>query len=315
MRRGRRRLLGGLSLLFPAGMAVAQDRPPTSPAAASSDDILVTGRRLPGSVIGETEPVAVLDAAAIKALGVTRLEDMLRLLKPLTTAASGADPVFLLNGRRISGFGEIQGLPPEAIERTEVLSEQDASRFGFPATVRVVNFVTKARFRALSVDQGAATTTDGGADSASLDLGSTRIAGSRRQSLTIAYARQDPLRASARATAADTGSLFDTIGNVAGIGGGSIDPALDALAGRAVTVAPVPADAGARATLAGYAAGANAPRITNLAPYQSISSSNSLKVDATQAVPIGGKAMASLNLTMQAQNGTGLAGLPACCRR
>ncbi|MGT2513958.1 hypothetical protein ACVOMT_06585 [Sphingomonas panni] len=64
--------------------------------------------------------------------------------------------MFLLNGRRISGYREIWTLPPEALERTEVLSEQDAARFGFAPTVRVVNFVLKPQFRAIVVDQGPA---------------------------------------------------------------------------------------------------------------------------------------------------------------
>ena len=124
-RGGRWRALAGAALLASPATAPAQHDAP-----ADHDDIVVTGKRLPGSAIGDTEPVAVLDAAAIGALGITSLADMLRLIRPLTTSASGGDPMFLLNGRRISGFGEIQALPPEAIERTEILPEKDAARFG-----------------------------------------------------------------------------------------------------------------------------------------------------------------------------------------
>lgn len=147
-------------LVIPTAVLAQQDEPQDGApqdeqhAPRDRDDILVTTKRLPGSALGDIAPVAVLDAASIQALGVTNLDDMLRLLKPLVTAASGAGPVFLLNGRRVSGYGEIQTLPPEALERTEVLPETDAPRFGFPSTVRLVNFITKRHFRALSVEQG-----------------------------------------------------------------------------------------------------------------------------------------------------------------
>ncbi len=301
--------LAGAALLTPAGAFAQQAEAP------AKDDIVITGKRLPGSVIGDTEPVAILDAAAMQALGVTNLSDMLRLLKPLTTSASGGEPVFLLNGRRVSGYGEIQSLPPEAMERTEILPETEAARFGFPSTVRIVNFITKKHFRALSIEEGAGSTTDGGGGIALLQLGSTRIDGGRRQSLAINYDRQDALLASRRATFADTGSLFDGIGNITGIDGRVIDPALDALTGRPVTSAAVPVDPALRATLAGYAAGANAPRTFNLAPFQSLSSRDTLKVDGTQAIPVGKSVMASLNLTMEAKRGSGLAGLPRAVLR
>lgn len=299
----------GAALLIPFEAFAQQAEVP------GNDDIVITGKRSPRSVIDDTEPVAVLDAAAMKALGVTSLSDMLRLLKPLTTSASGGGPVFLLNGRRISGFGEIQSLPPEAMERTEILPETEAARFGFPSTVRVVNFITKKRFRALSIEEGAGSTTDGGGGVALLQLGSTRIDGGRRQSLAINYDRQDSLLASRRASFADTSTLFDAIGNIAGVDGGSIDPMLDALTGRAVTSAAVPADPALRGGLAGYAAEANQARAFNLAPYQSLSSRDTLKVDGTQAVPIGKSMMASLNLTMEAKRGAGLAGLPRAVLR
>lgn len=301
--------LAALTVLTPAAVsAQTADRP-------KADDIVITGKRLPGSVIGDTQPVAVLDAAAIRALGVTKLSDMLRLLKPLTTSASGADPVFLLNGRRISGYGELQSLPPEAMERTEILPETEAARFGFPSTVRVINFITKKHFRAMTIEEGAGTTTEGGGGVALLEVGSTRIDDNRRQSLTINYDRQDPLLASRRQTVADSGNLFDGIGNVTGIGGASIDPALDALVGRVVTRAAVPVDTAARSALAGYAASADAPRSFNLSPYQSLSSRDTLKVDGTQAIPIGKTVTASLNLTMEAKRGAGLAGLPTAVLR
>jgi iron complex outermembrane receptor protein len=302
-------LFAGAAILAVPAETVAQQVEP-----ATNDDVVVVGKRMIGSAIGDTDPVAVLDAAAIRALGVTNITDMLRLLRPLTTSASGADPVFLLNGRRVSGYGEIQSLPPEALAQTEVLPETEAARFGFPSTVRLVNFITKKHFRSLSVEQGAGTTTEGGGSTALAQIVSTRIDGPRRTSLTIGYDRQDPLRGTRRFTVPDSSGLFDSVGNIVGIGG-SIDPALDALAGRPVTTAAVPLEPASRGLLAGYVAGANAPRVTNLAAFQSIEGRDTLKVDGTQALPIGRTVMASLNLTMEAQRSDALAGLGSAVLR
>ena len=300
-----RTLTGAAVLAMPLSAAFAQDSP--DDAAPRDQEIVVTAKRPPGSAIGDIAPVAVLDAAALRALGATSMEQLARLLKPLTGSASGSDPVFLLNGRRVSGYREIWTLPPEALERTEILSEQDAARFGFPATVRVVNFVLKQRFRALVVNQGAGTTTDGGGGTERLELGSIRIAGDRRTSITLNYDRQNPLRATQRPYLPDSDSPFDRIGNVRAPGGGSIDPALDALAGQAITAAAVPLDPAGRGILGEYASGT--PRATDLSPFLSLRSRDALKVDGTHAMPLGKTMLASLNLTMEADRGRALAGL------
>lgn len=306
----RRWFIGGIALAIPGGSAAQ------TAAHAPPGDIVVVGEKLRGSAIGDSAPVAVLDAQAIKALGASRIDDLLRLLKPLTTSNSGADPVFLLNGRRISGYEELQTLPPEAIERTEILAESDSARFGFPPTVRITNFITKRRFRALEASEDASTTTEGGGSAATFLLGSTRLDKDRRTSVTLSYERQDPLLASRRSPAPDPGVLYDTVGTIAAPAGGSVDPALDALAGRPVTSVSVPGDLAARATLAGYAAAAAGPRrITDLAPYQSLTSRDQLRVNATHAMPIGNTVTGSLNLSMDAQRGMGLAGLSTAALR
>lgn len=316
------RMLGGTALLLAPLPALAQDAPapaerPDDETAgeAAKDEIVVTGKRPPGSALGDAAPVAVLDADTIRAMGATSINDLLKRLKPLTTSNSGAEPVFLLNGRRISGFQELQPIPPEAMERTEILNEQDSARFGFPPTVRIINFVTKKHFRALAVEQSASTTTDGGGGAAGIDLTGTRIEGNRRSTLNIDYDRQNPLLNSDRPLIADSDTLFDRGGNLRATGGGSIDPALDALAGRAVTAAPVPTDPAARASLSAYVAGAGTNRATDLSPFLSQRSRDQLQVNATHAVPIGKRLSGSINLSMDAQRGAALAGLQGVALR
>lgn len=303
------RTLAGATMLVAPVPVLAQEEVGTATEKAPREEIVVIGKRPPGSALGDAAPVAVLDAEAIRAMGVTSINDLLKLLKPLTTSNSGGNPVFLLNGRRISGYRELESLPPEAMERTEILNEQDSARFGFPATVRVVNFVTKKRFRALTVDQGAGTTTDGGGGTATAKLGATRIGGNRRSTLTIEYERQNPLFADERPYIADSDTLFDRTGNLRGFDGSTIDPALDRLAGRPVFAAAVPVEPAQRTSLGAYATSAGTTRVTDISPFLSLSSRDQLKVDATHAVPIGKTMTGSLNASMDAQRGFALAGL------
>ncbi|WP_156356121.1 TonB-dependent receptor [Sphingomonas sp. Leaf22] len=307
------RMLAGVAFVLAPAPLLAQDDPEPTSDDRHKDDIVVTGKRPPGSALGEAAPVAVLDAEAIRALGVTSINDLLKLLKPLTTSNSGGEPVFLLNGRRISGYREIQTLPPEALERTEILNEQDSARFGFPATVRIVNFVTKKHFRALTIEQGAGTTTDGGGGTARVELGTTRIEGDRRTLLSIKYDRQNPLFADERPYQIDSDTVFDRTGNLRGLNGGSIDPALDRLAGRAVTATAAPTDPARRDSLSAYTAGTT--RATDLSPFLSLRSNDQLKVDMTHAVPIGKTLTGSLNLIVDAQRGFALAGLQGAALR
>ena len=67
-------------------------------------------------------------------------------------AAAGGRPILLLNGQRISGFRELRDMPPEAIERIEILPEEVALKYGYPADQRVVNFVLRRRFNSTSAE-------------------------------------------------------------------------------------------------------------------------------------------------------------------
>ncbi len=184
-------------------------------------EVVVAGRRPPGSAIGQVDPIAVLGQQAIRAFGAPSLSELLRRLKPLTTSNGGADPAFLLNGRRLSSLALIQSLPPEAMERVEVLPEQEAARFGYPPTVRVINFITVKRFRSMVVQGQAGTTTQGGGASQSAEVTTARIAGSRRTTLELSHFRQRPLRQDQRGIAVDLVPISsDRPGATADVGAG-----------------------------------------------------------------------------------------------
>lgn len=145
-------LVGSLVLIGATG-AAAQPTEAPEPAADSADDdddvIIVIGLR--GSAIKNIAPLATLDEDAIAATGAATMSELLKAVGPVTKAADGSEPIFLLNGHRIASYQEVGTLPPEAIEKMEVLPEPEALRFGYPPTRRVLNFITKRQFQQTEV--------------------------------------------------------------------------------------------------------------------------------------------------------------------
>ena len=131
----------------------------------SGDDIVVTGRRPRGTVVGDIPPENTLDAADIRATGATSINDLLDVLAPQIGSVrgrGGEQPIFLLNGQRISSFREIRDIPTEAIVRVEILPEEVSLKYGYDADQKVVNIVLRQRFRSTTVQAGAGFATEGG---------------------------------------------------------------------------------------------------------------------------------------------------------
>jgi len=257
-----------------------QEDIPTGSAAVSAEgdpdaydlgEVTVTSARPRGSVESDIQPDVVLDAEQIRAYGASNIAELLTALEPLTRSSRGrsdAGPVLLLNGRRISGFQEIQGIPTEAIERTDILPEEVALSYGYSADQRVVNFVLKPAFRQGTASVQTRGPTQGGRSSSEVEGGFFTIRNGDRFNLDVEHQRDTALFESERDIARSPGGQpFDRIGNVTGIDGEEIDPALSALAGSAVTVAAVPTGA---PTLAGFAAGAGAPRTDDLTAWRTL---------------------------------------------
>lgn len=148
-----------------------------------------------GAAVGDFEPELVLDEEQIKAYGASSIAELLTALEPQTRSSRGGGgmPVLLVNGRRISGFQEIQGIPPEAIERTEVLPEDAALAYGYTADQRVVNFVLKAQFRSVTLQASARRPDQGGRTSTQLESNFLRIAGKQRWTMDLGYQNDTPL--------------------------------------------------------------------------------------------------------------------------
>ena len=177
------------------------------------EEIVVTGQRQRGSVIGNIEPEVVFNRRDIRSFGAGTLSELLDAIAPQTRSGRGRGgerPVVLLNGQRISGFREIRGIPPEAIIRMEVLPEEVALKYGYRADQRVVNFVTRRRFNAVTAELEYGQATEGGRSQYEADANILRIDQAGRWNIDTEYSHSDRLLESERdVILEDPTPLFD----------------------------------------------------------------------------------------------------------
>jgi outer membrane cobalamin receptor len=136
------------------------------PAASDSDTetVVVTAQRGKNSVAGDAVPETTLAPADIRALGASNVAEILASLGARAGSGRGrgdGQPVVLLNGRRISGFAEVRNIPSEAVLRVEVFPEATALQYGYSADQRVVNFILRPRFRAITLEGSLGLSADG----------------------------------------------------------------------------------------------------------------------------------------------------------
>ena len=180
----------------------------TQPAEESNDEeeIVVTGARARGSVVGDIPPENTLDARDVRATGATNITELLEAIAPQIGSARGRGgerPVLLLNGQRISSFRELRDLPTEAIQRVEVLPEEVALKYGYRADQRVVNIVLRNRFRATTAQVGAGLATDGGYANGVADLTRLMIQRNGRTTINLHAEGNGALTESERANVID----------------------------------------------------------------------------------------------------------------
>ena len=170
--------------------AQAEPQPPQEEAMDEygGEDIVVMGQKPRGSVVGAIPPENVLDPRDIRATGATSVNELLDSLASQIGSARGRSsgrPITLLNGQRISGFREIRDLPPEAIERMEILPEEVALKYGYSADQRVVNIVLRRRFNSTNVETRGQAATDGGYLNGRVEAGRLIIVDGSRTSISF----------------------------------------------------------------------------------------------------------------------------------
>lgn len=193
--------------------------PAVDPMGDDIEEVVITGGPLRGAVPGDVKPELTLNPADIRAYGVGSLAELLTELEPQTRSGRGRDggaPVLLLSGRRISSFGEIRDIPPEAIERVEILPEEAALKLGYRADQRVVNIVLRRRFRSITAEVDGTIATAGGRDGQDVELSMLRLNPNGRVNLDVEYERDSSLLESERDIVQDaanprTDSQFRTL--------------------------------------------------------------------------------------------------------
>ncbi len=170
-------------LLAPSGLQAQPAPPATPPVLAEDEEIIVTGQRQRGAVLGDIKPTVQLDGAAIRSFGATSAADLLQALSPQLRSSQGNGterPIVLINGRRTSSYAEVADLPSEAIVRVDILPEEAAIKYGYAPTRVVVNFVLRRRFRAVTSEVSTSVATEGGRTQPVLNLNYLRIHNNER---------------------------------------------------------------------------------------------------------------------------------------
>ena len=180
-----------------------------------------------GKVEGNIQPDLELNEEELKSFGATSIGELLTMLAPQTTSTRGRDggggPVMLINGRRISGFQEIQGIPPEAIEKFQILPEEVALSYGYKADQRVVNIILKKNYNALQTQGAVTVATAGGRTAPNAGGNRVNINGDKRWNVDVQLSH-DPylLETDRNIVRAPNGQPFDLVGNVASLNGSNL---------------------------------------------------------------------------------------------
>lgn len=250
-----------------------QAQPEPAPANINDDGELVVTGEVRGAVKTDIKPEVQLSPADIQAYGASNVSDLITALAPQLGTGQGRGgepPVILLSGRR-SSFNEVRSLPPEAIERIDILPEEVSLQYGYSASQKVINIVLRPRFQALTADLEGRAPTAGGNSGQHGEADILKLNRNGRVEFNAVFDQSSAVLESERGVSRAGSSLFDTRGNIVSAtpGDPEIDPALSALAGSTVTVAGVPDGAATGAPALGAFA-ANRANVSDLTPYRTL---------------------------------------------
>jgi hypothetical protein len=183
-----RRLAGAL-LLSTSTVAWAQER------AVPPDDerIVVTGYREILGVPAERS----LTEDDISTYGLGNVGELLDEIAA-ETGESRDEPVFLVNGDRVTDLAAVEDFPTEAVERVDVLPVGSASKVGASSTRRVYNIVLKRQVDTIAARAAWRVATEGGWSAERGDVSYTRIRADQRLNASARLRHEDRLHESER---------------------------------------------------------------------------------------------------------------------
>lgn len=173
-----------------------------------SGDIVVTASRPFGSVETDIAAIDQLDADDINSYGAGSVEELIDALGPQIGSGrgrGGGRPVILLNGRPVSSFREVFGLPPEAIRNVEIFPEELALKYGYRPDQRVVNLILVPGYASAELELEAGGPTAGGRTAHEVEFGFTTIGEKSRFNAEMEYGGEGAITYAER--------------NLAGVGG------------------------------------------------------------------------------------------------
>lgn len=190
----------GTLLLAVASPASAQ----VLAAPSVEQEVIIKGKRLKpvGSV---TDAYSEDDIATFSAVSVGEVIDRLEQRN------NGNRYTVIVNGKRISDLASLRDLPPEALQRLEVLDHLPATFYGGKANEKVLNLVLKERFSSKNTNAEVRLPTEGGTSTVSDAMRYSHIAGDTRINMAISLSRSSILLANSRndlLTAKARDSLF-----------------------------------------------------------------------------------------------------------
>jgi outer membrane receptor protein involved in Fe transport len=165
------------------GQTVVPSTSATGENVKGSQDIVITGTRIPQPNLTSASPVTVLSSQEVKLQGTTRTEDLINSL-PQSFASQGSNisngstgtatvnlrglgsvrTLVLVNGRRLQpgdprqgSVADINFIPASIVKRVDVLTGGASSVYGADAVSGVVNFIMDTNYRGLKIDAQAST--------------------------------------------------------------------------------------------------------------------------------------------------------------
>lgn len=204
------RLLASFAIVQASGAVMSGAIAAENAMAQDPHEIVVIATRLSGQVDTPQPPVIVLDEAEITSYGASSLAELLEATSPQTSsgrARGGGHPLILVNGQRLASFREFRNVPPEAVQRMEVLTEEVAMRFGGAPNQRVVNFILKSGFASRTIDAEYRLPERGGFSENELETSLVRFGKSSRLNLNASAKDSSALFEAERGVIQSPGSI------------------------------------------------------------------------------------------------------------
>jgi hypothetical protein len=216
-----------------------------------------------GQLFRDVKPEQQLDRQGIESYAVSTVGDLLDEVE--NELDDDQEPMILVNGERVDDVNDIGSFPVEALTKVEVLPRGSAIRIGGSSGQRVINLSLVGKMRSATATAAVRTATEGHWNAERGEGLLTFIQNRTRANLGLRIGNEDSLLESDRNVTQPAPILpYSIQGNIIGFPNtfGEVDPLLSALAGRVVTVAPVPAKT--NPALSDFVANANNPSMTDL---------------------------------------------------